>query len=77
MKYWFVGLALAAAFVLMAPSTHVRADREGGDSDSGAVRKGGGSGVPELDATAAGGAMVLALGGAAYLVSRRRKNEAA
>jgi hypothetical protein len=45
----------------------------GGDSDSG--RKGGGHGVPELDPSAAGGAMVLLLGGVAYIASRRREED--
>jgi hypothetical protein len=31
--------------------------------------------VPELDPSAAGGAMILLLGGAAYIVSRRRERE--
>lgn len=36
------------------------------------ARHGGAHGVPELDPGAAGGAMVLLLGGVAYLASRRR-----
>ena len=35
------------------------------------------SGVPELDPTAAGSAIVLLLGGVAYLASRRREGERA
>ena len=31
--------------------------------------------VPELDPSAAGGAMILLLGGAAYIASRRREND--
>jgi len=45
----------------------------GGDSDSG--YNGGGHSVPELDPSAAGGAMVLLLGGVAYIASRRRKED--
>ena len=37
--------------------------------------KKGGHGVPELDPSAAGGAMVLLLGGVAYIASRRREDD--
>lgn len=37
----------------------------------------GGSAVPELDPSAAGSAMVLLVGGIAYLASRRREEELA
>lgn len=37
----------------------------------------GGGGVPELDPSGAGAAMVLLLGGVAYLASRRRKDDLA
>ncbi len=46
---------------------------KGGDSDSG--HEGNGGAVPELDPSAAGGAMVLLLGGVAYIASRRRKED--
>jgi len=36
---------------------------------------GGGHAVPELDPSAAGGAMVLLLGGVAYIASRRREED--
>ena len=35
----------------------------------------GKTGVPELDPSAAGGAMVLLLGGMAYIASRRREED--
>jgi hypothetical protein len=37
----------------------------------------GGHSVPELDPSAAGGAIVLLLGGVAYIASRRREEDAA
>ncbi len=37
----------------------------------------GGHAVPELDPSAAGGAIVLLLGGVAYIASRRREEDAA
>ena len=47
----------------------------GGGSDG--IRPGNGSGasVPELDMTVAGSAIVLLLGGVAYMISRRREQE--
>jgi len=39
--------------------------------------KKGRAGVPELDPSAAGGAIVLLLGGVAYIASRRREEEVA
>ena len=74
MKHLFLGLALALGLVLAVPVSEVAADSDSG-SDSW-----GGSGAtavsaPELDATVAGSAMVLLLGGVAYLASRRRKDD--
>ena len=40
-------------------------------------RQKGGHAVPELDPSAAGGAIVLLLGGVAYLASRRREEDLA
>ena len=78
MKYWFLTLALAFGFSLMAPPVQVQADSDGG-SDGGSDHSGrgtkGGS-VPELDPTAAGAGMVLLLGGVAYMASRRREDDA-
>ena len=81
MKYWFLGLVLAFGFALTAPAAQVKAGSDSGSGDSGSSGKslpGGGSGssVPELDAAAAGGAIVLLLGGVAYFVSRRRDADA-
>ena len=47
-----------------------------GSQDTGSqVRPSTGSSVPELDMTAAGSAVVLLLGGVAYIASRRREQE--
>jgi hypothetical protein len=63
---------LALALALAAPASDVAAD---GESASGSASSGKGArGVPELDTTIAGSAMVLLLGGVAYLASRRRKD---
>lgn len=80
MKHWFLGLVMAVGFLLMAPAVDVQAgsDSDGGSDSGVAVAPGGGGfGAPELDSTVAGSAMVLLLGGVAYLVSRRRNNDAA
>ncbi|UCH28482.1 MAG: hypothetical protein JSV06_09395 [Myxococcales bacterium] len=67
MKNLFFGLALALGLILTAPVADVAADS---DSWSGGIVS-----APELDATVAGSAMVLLLGGVAYLASRRRKDD--
>lgn len=47
-----------------------------GSSGDGGIRPGGsGATVPELDMTVAGSAIVLILGGVAYLASRRRREQ--
>jgi hypothetical protein len=81
MKYWFLGVVLACGFALAAPPTQVQAYSDSGSSDSGSSGKRSptgttGGSVPELDAAAAGGAIVLLLGGVAYFVSRRRDADA-
>ena len=80
MKHWFFGLALALGFVLMAPAVDVQARGSDSGSDSkGAAARGGGNGigVPELDPAVTGSAIVLLLGGVAFMVSRRRHDDAA
>ena len=71
MKHLFFGLALALGLILTAPVADVAADSDSwsGGSNGGIVS------APELDATVAGSAMVLLLGGVAYLASRRRKDD--
>ena len=78
MKYWFLTLALAFGFSLMAPPIEVQARGDSDSADSDSSDSGGtkGGSVPELDPTAAGAAIVLLLGGVAYIASRRRKDDA-
>jgi hypothetical protein len=84
MKQLFIVLSIAFGLLLFAPVVSVQADSDSGsaasDADSGsavAVSSGGGRSVPELDRTVAGSAMVLLLGGVAYLASRRRRDDSA
>ena len=75
MKALFVGFAFALGVLLTAPMGVAEADSDswGADTDSGTSS--GEVSAPELDATVAGSAMVLLLGGVAYLASRRRKDD--
>lgn len=71
MKRLLLGLLLACGLVLASPTLDASADSDGwSDADSSSST--GFRGVPELDTTVAGSAMVLLLGGVAYLASRRR-----
>ena len=76
MKKLLLGLALALGLIVATPAAFVAADSDSVDSDSG-----GGSGwsgrshAPELDPTLGGSAMLLLLGGVAYLASRKRDEE--
>jgi len=81
MKQFVSRLILALGLTLTIPAADVAARDSDSDSDSGSDSgwtPGGGSesgpsrGVPELDPGVAGGALVLLLGGVAYLASRRR-----
>ena len=74
MKHLIIGSALALALTLSAPVTQVAADSDSADSDSG-WKSSGRRDVPELDPTVTGSAMVLLLGGVAYLASRRREDD--
>jgi hypothetical protein len=82
MKRLLVVLSLAVGVLLVAPAPEAAARGRSWSSSSD-----GGSqnwrrhrrhrhtrGVPELDPSAAGSAMVLLLGGVAYIASRRRKD---
>ena len=75
MKQLFVVLSIAFGLLLVAPVVSVQADSDSGSAL--AVSGGGGHAVPELDRTVAGSAMVLLLGGVAYLASRRRRDDSA
>lgn len=70
MKHLLFGLLLACGIVLAAPPSDAAADSDSW-SDSGGTD---GRAIPELDTTVAGSAMVLLLGGVAYLASRRRSD---
>jgi hypothetical protein len=70
MKSLLLGILLSCGLFLMAPASDAVADSDSW-SDSGGD-SGDRAGVPELDATVAGSAMVLLLGGVAYIASRRR-----
>ncbi len=84
MKHIFLCLVLALGFTAVAPTSDADAwKRGGGDSgdsggdsgwgDSGSGDSSGGK-VPELSPTLAGSALVLLLGGVAYIASRRRED---
>ena len=82
MKQMFLGLVLALGLVAVSPASDADARRRGGgdSGDSGADSGWGDSGsgikdgVPELSPTLAGSALVLLLGGVAYIASRRRED---
>jgi hypothetical protein len=86
MKHWLVGLSLVLGVFFIAPTPVAHAWSwsswfgSGSDSDSGhtwsyASHGGSSSSVPELDPSAAGSAVVLLLGGVAYVLSRRRDED--
>ena len=84
MKQLFVVLSIAVGLLVAAPVVSVQADSDSGSATSGAdsgsevaVSSSGGRSVPELDRAVAGSAMVLLLGGVAYLASRRRRDDSA
>ena len=72
MKHLFLGLALACGLMMAVPPTQAAADSDSGSWTGSTLKS---SGAPELDATLAGSAIVLLLGGVAYLVSRRREDD--
>lgn len=76
MKYWLLALALTFGLALTVSPAPVHAGSDSDSGSSGGSKGGGGRSVPELDPTAAGAAIVLMLGGVAYIASRRRKNDA-
>jgi hypothetical protein len=83
MKRLILGLSVVIGAWMLSPTPEASAwswswhkHRSGcGHSGSGTVVGGGGTSVPELDPSAAGSAMVLLLGGVAYIASRRRDED--
>ena len=69
MRHLLLGFLFALGLLLVGPVTDVAADSDSMDSDS--IR----ASAPEIDANLAGGAMVLLLGGVAYLASRKRSDD--
>ena len=76
-----LGLSLVIGAWSLSPTSE--ADARGGSRShhrhqhSWTRHRGGGFAAPELDSNAAGSAMVLLLGGVAYIASRRREDELA
>ena len=87
LKRFLLGLSLAVGVLLLAPAPEAEArrgwhggnHRHGGNhSSTHQVRRhGSGFSTPELDPSAAGGAVILLLGGVAYIASRRREEDLA
>ena len=85
MKKFAVVLSVVIGAWISSPTPQAQAwswsswSNSGHKTDSGSRNykghKKGGHGVPELDPSAAGGAMVLLLGGVAYIASRRREDD--
>jgi len=82
LKRLLIGLSLTACVLLLAPVPEAEASswswRNWFGSNDHQVRRhhhSNGFGVPELDPSAAGGAMILLLGGVAYIASRRREED--
>ena len=75
MRHLLLGFLFALGLLLAGPATDVAADSDDSDSSTIQVAPGSGVSVPEIDTAVAGGAMVLLLGGVAYLASRKRKDD--
>jgi hypothetical protein len=73
-------LSLVIGASMLSPTSEVQARSSSSQSHKVKKPKNGnqrGIGVPELDPSAAGSAIVLLLGGAAYIASRRREQDLA
>ena len=93
MKRLLLGLSIVIGAWMLSPTPEVNADRGWSRSGHGqrshaqsnrgqrhrvrGSHRKGRAGVPELDPSAAGSAMVLLLGGVAYMASRRREEDIA
>ena len=82
MKHLLLGLSIVIGAWMLSPTPEADAmgsDRLARGHDHHARHQNSQSraGVPELDPSAAGSAMVLLLGGIAYIASRRREEDVA
>jgi len=82
MKRLLLGLSLVIGAWMLSPTPEAEARgwqkaRHGQKHHVRVQRHKRGFGVPELDPSAAGGAIVLLLGGVAYIASRRREEDVA
>jgi hypothetical protein len=83
MKRLLLGLSIVIGAWMLSPTPEADAERGWNKSRHGQrhhVRRThhrSRAGVPELDPSAAGSAMVLLLGGVAYMASRRREEDVA
>ncbi len=85
MKRLLVALSFVIGAWMLSPTPQAEAEGRRGWHKSRQVHKRqmrqqrykSGRSVPELDPSAAGGAVVLLLGGIAYIASRRREEDAA
>lgn len=90
MKQFFLGIAVCLGLLLAAPADVVQAGSDSGSDSADSGRRGsngarargsrggrsrGGMSVPELDSAVGGSAIVLLLGGVAYMASRRRNGD--
>jgi len=80
MKRLFLGLSLVIGVWMLSPTPEADARGRHGHGHKHQVRRahhGSGFAAPELDPSAAGSAMLLLLGGVAYIASRRRDEDLA
>jgi hypothetical protein len=91
MKRLLLGLSIVIGAWMLSPTPDAQAWSWGGSNNSHKTHKThkthkahkthkthkSRAGVPELDPSAAGGAMVLLLGGMGYIASRRREEDVA
>ena len=76
MKRLFIGLSLVIGAWMLSPTPEADASRRH-RHHARTAHHGSGFAAPELDPSAAGSAMLLLLGGVAYIASRRRDEDVA
>jgi hypothetical protein len=83
MKRLLLGLSIVIGAWMLSPTPEAQAWRRSNNGSRGNNGNNGNNGhtskagVPELDPSAAGSAIVLLLGGMAYIASRRREEDVA